>query len=333
MEPDAAVVHHRQQQLVCRLYQCDGRYLSGSSFYGKTTGQSTGTARELFVFCIGYYFQQYYSYTGSLRIKPAVTVAFSAEERPAAAGIGDPDAFTAFGIYGQDVFAVTSDRPGAGRGCRKRLFFTPAGYVVFVVEVAVYLILQLRESQERSDRLESGQVFRTFVGLAVAVTLAALLLGCLLVAGYLPGSDKVSEAANGRLALWKVTILTYGKEGLLFQIFGMGPDSFYYALYQWGSDAMDWINRGLLDNNIYSNAHNEWLTLLVQQGILGAIAYGGIFLTAFRNLRISATRDPRALAVFLGLTGYLICSLFTFQHVLSTPFAFALLGMAEGVFM
>ena len=164
-----------------------------------------------------------------------------------------------------------------------------------------------------------------------SVTLAALLLGCLLVAGYLPGSDKVSEAANGRLALWKVTILTYGKEGLLFQIFGMGPDSFYYALYQWGSDAMDWINRGLLDNNIYSNAHNEWLTLLVQQGILGVIAYGGIFLTAFRNLRISATRDPRALAVSLGLTGYLICSLFTFQHVLSTPFAFALLGMAEGV--
>ena len=207
----------------------------------------------------------------------------------------------------------------------KRLFFTPAWYVV------VYLILQLRERQERSDRLESGRVFRTVVGLAVAVTLAALLLGCLLVAGYLPGSDKVSEVANGRLALWKVTILTYGKEGLLFQIFGMGPDSFYYALYQWGSDAMDWINRGLLDNNIYSNAHNEWLTLLVQQGILGVIAYGGIFLTAFRNLRISATRDPRALAVFLGLTGYLICSLFTFQHVLSTPFAFALLGMAEGV--
>ena len=55
------------------------------------------------------------------------------------------------------------------------------------------------------DRLESGRVFRTVVGLAVAVTLAALLLGCLLVAGYLPGSDKVSEVANGRLALWKVT--------------------------------------------------------------------------------------------------------------------------------
>ena len=200
-----------------------------------------------------------------------------------------------------------------------------------VFMVRMFLLLHLTGLVLAGDAEKRLFFTRTVAGLAVTVTLAALLLGCLLVAGYLPGSDKVSEAANGRLALWKVTILTYGKEGLLFQIFGMGPDSFYYALYQWGSDAMDWINRGLLDNNIYSNAHNEWLTLLVQQGILGVIAYGGIFLTAFRNLRISATRDPRALAVFLGLTGYLICSLFTFQHVLSTPFAFALLGMAEGV--
>lgn len=215
----------------------------------------------------------------------------------------------------------------------KALFFTPVWYSVFAMEAVLYLFLWWRERQKRSDWLKSGRVFRTTVGLAAVVILLALLLGCLLVAECLPGSDTLSEAANGRLALWKVTLLTYRKEGLLFQIFGMGPDSFYYALYQWGSDAMDWINRGLLDNSVYSNAHNEWLTLLVQQGILGVIAYGGIFLTAFRNLRTSTSRDPRVLAVFLGLTGYLICSLFTFQHVLFTPFAFALLGMARGVFV
>ena len=215
----------------------------------------------------------------------------------------------------------------------KKLFFTPVWYGVFAMEAVLYLILRMRERRTRKDFLESGRIFRTAVGLTAAVMLLALLFGGLLLAGYLPGSDTLTEVANGRLALWKVTLLTYGKEGFLFQIFGMGPDSFYYALYQWGSDAMDWINRGLLDNNVYSNAHNEWLTLLVQQGILGVIAYGGIFITAFRNLRTSAPRDPRALAVFLGLAGYLICSLFTFQHVLSTPFAFALLGMAKGVFV
>ena len=104
-----------------------GKQQVRASFWGEQiddVGSGTGHKAEN-VFCIGYYFQQYYSYTGSLRIKPAVTVAFSAEERPAAAGVGDPDAFTAFGIYGQDVFAVTSDRPGAGRGCRKKTLFYP----------------------------------------------------------------------------------------------------------------------------------------------------------------------------------------------------------------
>ena len=47
----------------------------------------------------------------------------------------------------------------------KKTLFTPAWYVVFVVEVAVYLILQLRERQERSDRLESGRVFGPLWGL------------------------------------------------------------------------------------------------------------------------------------------------------------------------
>ena len=215
----------------------------------------------------------------------------------------------------------------------KALFFTPVWYGAFAVEAVLYLLLRWREGQKRSDVLENGRIFRIAAWVAAAAVLSALILGCLLVVGNLFNSEKLSEIANGRLALWKVTLLTYGKEGLLYKVFGMGPDSFYYALYQWGSDAMEWINRGLLDNNVYSNAHNEWLTFLIQQGILGVIAYGGIFATAMTNLRKSVGSDPKALAVFLGLTGYLICSLFTFQHVLSTPFAFALLGMARGVFL
>ena len=92
---------------------------------------------------------------------------------------------------------------------------------------------------------------------------------------------------------------------------------------------MDWINRGILENNVYSNAHNEWMTLLIEQGLPGVISYGGIFVTTVLSLRRSLGRSPEALAILLGITGYLICSLFTFQHVVSTPFAFALLGMAR----
>ena len=176
----------------------------------------------------------------------------------------------------------------------------------------------------------TGLVYRIVVVAGAVMICSGVLLGCLL--GGIVGNEMVSEAANGRLTLWKVTLLTYGKEGVLYKFFGNGPGSYYHMLYQWGSDAMDWINKGLLDNNIYSNAHNEWLTLLIEQGILGEVAFSGIFITAFTNLRKKLSQSPECLAIFLGLVGYLICSLFTFQHVLSTPFAFALLGMAEGTF-
>lgn len=212
----------------------------------------------------------------------------------------------------------------------KSIFFTPLWYVMFAVEAAAYLFLRLREGQRREDLLEDGRIQRIAV-IVVAVAMALLgILGGMLLAGKTLQGNAGLAADNGRIALWKVTLLTYGKEGIVPKVFGMGPDTFYYALYQWGSDAMDWINRGILDNNVYSNAHNEWLTLLVEQGVLGVVAYGGIFISALRNLWRSPGRNSATLAVLLGITGYLICSLFTFQHVLSTPFAFALLGMARG---
>ena len=213
----------------------------------------------------------------------------------------------------------------------KRLFFTTVWYIVFGAEAVLYLILRIRERQQQKDFLESGKIYRIVVVAGAVMICSGVLLGCLL--GGIVGNEMVSEAANGRLALWKVTLLTYGKEGVLYKFFGNGPGSYYHMLYQWGSDAMDWINKGLLDNNIYSNAHNEWLTLLIEQGILGEVAFSGIFITAFTNLRKKLSQSPECLAIFLGLVGYLICSLFTFQHVLSTPFAFALLGMARGVLL
>lgn len=240
----------------------------------------------------------------------------------------------------------------------ERLFFSPVWYVVFAIGVAAYLILRLRERQGKRDLLADGRVFR----MARWFVVGAVALGCIGGLGYLvrtavriqsgAGTAVSADTASGRLALWLVTLISYGKEPFGWQLFGMGPDSYYYALYQWGSDAMDWTNRGLLANQLYANAHNEWLTILIQQGLVGTITYAAIFGSALRTLwkagahlditlhtthstatnsAATATADPVSLAIALGLCGYLICSLFTFQHVLSTPFVFALLGMARGV--
>ena len=240
-----------------------------AAFMGKTAGQSTGDDWELCVFASAITSNSTTAILAACGLSLAVTVAFSAEERPAAAGVGDPGCFYRFRHLWSGCFAVTSDRPGAGRGCRKRLFYP--GLVCGVCCGSGGISdFAAAERQERSDRLESGRVFRTFVGLAVAVTLAALLLAVCWWRDICPAVIKCRKLPTAGWHCGRSRFLLTEKRDSCFRYSVWAPDSFYYALYQWGSDAMDWINRGLLDNNIYSNAHNEWLTLLVQQGILGS---------------------------------------------------------------
>ena len=221
----------------------------------------------------------------------------------------------------------------------KRLFFSPVWLVLFAVQLICYLVLYRREKLARQDLLQDGRIFHiVWIAVAVAAAVGLLALGIFLVMGEMilrqqetGWLSEVLKMANGRPALWCVTVQTYFQENIFYKIVGMGPDSYYDVLYQWGTGAMKWINEGLLENSIYTNAHNEWLTMLIEQGILGVITYGGIFVTGLGALWKKLWQRPEYLAVFLGIAGYLICSLFTFQHVLSTPFAFALLGMARGV--
>ena len=70
------------------------------------------------------------------------------------------------------------------------------------------------------------------------------------------------------------------------------------------------------------------MNLLITQGLLGVAGYGGIFGAAVYSLGRNR-KIQRQFVVLLCVIGYFVCSLFTFQQVLSTPFLFALLGMAE----
>ena len=82
------------------------------------------------------------------------------------------------------------------------------------------------------------------------------------------------------------------------------------------------FDKGYFEGSVFTNAHNEWLTTLVNMGLLGVAAYAAVFITALQTYR------KNFLAVLLLLT-YGIHSLISFQQVLNTPFFFLLLGVCE----
>lgn len=107
---------------------------------------------------------------------------------------------------------------------------------------------------------------------------------------------------------------------------GIGPDCFLTYVYS-NLDKVTMARH--FQSPPMANAHNEFLTMLVNTGLFGLISYAGIFLSSIRNALKST--NPFIKVVLFGILGYIINNLFSFQQVISTPFVFALLGILENL--
>lgn len=110
------------------------------------------------------------------------------------------------------------------------------------------------------------------------------------------------------------------------KLLGIGPDCFLTYVY----DNLDKVTVAKSFRlQPLANAHNEFLTMLVNTGLFGLISYAGIFIMTIKNA-IKSTRQFMKVILF-GVLGYMINNLFSFQQVISTSFAFVLLGIIENL--
>lgn len=143
---------------------------------------------------------------------------------------------------------------------------------------------------------------------------------------------RISDAwGNGRGALWRMSLGSFQRMGVLHKLFGMGADCFSHAIYQYYPVDDIMHVTGMWEGAVYANAHNEWLNMLINEGILGLMAYAGIFLTLFVRLWRNREKEPHALLGLLAIAGYAAYGLVSFEQVSATPLMFAVLGMSEGM--
>ncbi len=158
---------------------------------------------------------------------------------------------------------------------------------------------------------------------------------------------------NGRGAAWNVGISAFHSFDWAHKAFGIGADCFAEYCYSVPELAEQMINT--FGRERLTNAHNEWITLLVNFGLTGFICYFGLFVSAvFRFLKRAAIgnsshttcrkmrQEPQSGccngisdSVFYlcaaGVLAYIVHNTVSFQQILSTPFVFMLLGMGEGM--
>lgn len=202
------------------------------------------------------------------------------------------------------------------------------------------LLLWVLVKKSTKDELRLSKIFRAerAAVLSIFSVLFMVFVSLLIKNTLYPGSIGVlsdksvftfnAKWGSSRGITWTAGLKVFDDMPLGKKLIGLGPDSFAYGVYKEGSSAIQMV-KDAFGNSRLTNAHNEWITVLVNSGILGLFSYMGIFFS--KTVRYIKKREvsPFAFACGLSLIGYMSNNLFSFQQVLNGPFIFIVMGLGE----
>lgn len=172
----------------------------------------------------------------------------------------------------------------------------------------------------------------TGVSLYIAVlainTLRPSSLGSLSGNAWLTFNDKWG---SGRGATWQAGWMCFVEQNYLHKLVGVGPDAMSFFEYDAGSAGLQNLLKENFGSSALTNAHNEWLTILVDIGILGLIPFVGMMLTGIRRF-LKKGRNGITFACGLCLLAYTVNNMFSFQQSMNTSTMFAIFGIG-GAFL
>lgn len=123
---------------------------------------------------------------------------------------------------------------------------------------------------------------------------------------------------SGRMFTWRRAI-TLVPEHLWL---GTGPDSFSRAFMPFYLESVDFMGVW------FDKAHNEYLQLLIDVGLLGLLAMLAVYFTTFWQARKRYTKDTIVLATGVAMLCFVVQAFFNF----STPIAHPIVWTMWGVF-
>ena len=107
-------------------------------------------------------------------------------------------------------------------------------------------------------------------------------------------------------------------------LFGYGPDNFAIAFNEVFHE-----ESGLVTNQIYDKAHNEYIQQLVDNGIIGLIAFLAFFAVIIFSARKHA-KNPPVLALIMAAVCFLGQAFFNFSTPFAHPVTWVLWGVLAG---
>ncbi len=207
---------------------------------------------------------------------------------------------------------------------------------LLILCIGFYAALFLAGKRNRYPRRSMVWVRNILYGMTAVGILAVVFLIVLKGSGVLPErlAEQLSgisymnwgsEWGNGRGRIWTFSVKVFMEESIGHKLFGVGPDCFnsYIAANHSEEAQLLW------GDMLLTNAHNEWLNIFINAGLIGGAAYLGIFVSAIRRFMKRYEHNFLLIGIAACIVSYMAYNFFCYQQVLCTPFIFILIGIGE----
>lgn len=215
-------------------------------------------------------------------------------------------------------------------------FFISKSWVTWLLLAAViafYIFIRNKMKDDKyniSDHKLIRNILIIFVILCVPL---GVLTAYLNTKGYIPIAALKdteyftfrNEWGNNRGFIWRNTVELMGEpmwRGMA--LLGPGPDCYAtvaYATEPRATEMYDYCAGALV-----VCAHNEWLNMLFNEGILGLVSYLGIFVSSF-VVFIKKSDNPVLTACAASVAAYFFHNMFCYQQILCTPMIFIIIAL------
>lgn len=212
---------------------------------------------------------------------------------------------------------------------------SPVTLILLIALIGLYIIFLRKTDAGRFEISRYRRVRTVLVICAAACVPLVVLTAYLNTKGMLP-TDVLSGVeyltfndswGNNRGFTWRNTVEVMREPLWRSMIFtGPGPDC--YPMVMYADDIRATLMHEFWNGELVICAHNEWLNMLFNEGILGFVTYLGIFVSSF----VSCARkydNPVSLACASAIAGYFFHNMFCYQQILCTPMIFCVMALHE----
>ena len=131
---------------------------------------------------------------------------------------------------------------------------------------------------------------------------------------------------SSRGATWSIGIHTFLAQNFGHRLFGVGPDSMAAYLYQSDNSTLLAEVRATFGDKRLTNAHGEWITVLVNTGLMGLLSFAAMIISAVGTL-FSRKQNTLAKACGLAVLCYTLHNIFSFEQMMNISQMYLVMGI------